>query len=321
MNISVTTFGRAAKPFAQAFLSKQVGIILGISLLLSLPLWLWGGDVALAHAVYNPHSSWAWAMRQYSNMPGAVVTVLMLLVLLIPTLYRRPAWRRLAVVWLAAAIIGGGLINQVLVNETVQRPRPRDFVLLEQPAAVNITELSGNSFPSGHATLGFMFAVPFFVWWPRRKKAALAALVAGLAAGGIIGYARMVLGAHFASDILWAGTIVAVTASMTAHLFTEQSRFSPLWIYAALLVAALGVVLGNSFKVTLVWQQPYAAVDIPLCAPALPLAPNQPFTLTLQGFGAPLSYLSLYETHGVVKLWRWSGVYHSLKCTIAPLAP
>ena len=63
----------------------------------------------------------------------------------------------------------------------------------------------GKSFPSGHATVGFL---PFGMWFVLRFSQPVLAQVflwSGLFGGLCIGWMRVAAGAHFASDVLWAG--------------------------------------------------------------------------------------------------------------------
>lgn len=62
---------------------------------------------------------------------------------------------------------------------------------------------AGQCFPAGHASTGFLWIVWAVALKPAGPRAARAALVAGLLAGGVLGTARMLQGAHFLSHTLW----------------------------------------------------------------------------------------------------------------------
>lgn len=62
---------------------------------------------------------------------------------------------------------------------------------------------AGQCFPAGHASTGFLWIVWAVALKPAGLRAARAALVAGLLAGGVLGTARMLQGAHFLSHTLW----------------------------------------------------------------------------------------------------------------------
>jgi lipid A 4'-phosphatase len=80
-----------------------------------------------------------------------------------------------------------------------------------------------NSFPSGHAAVGFYLMTPAFFLYRRHHRWAAAFLFFGVAGGAIMGIARMAAGGHFVSDIIWAGAIVYFTALILAAFF----RFLP----------------------------------------------------------------------------------------------
>ncbi len=99
----------------------------------------------------------------------------------------------------------GGIMGDVL-KEVFDRPRP--FV----EYADQITALSRPptpSLPSGHATKSMALALPFVIlvsneqWWSRLMRGVV--LLVALA----VGYARIVLGVHYLSDVL-AGIGVAL---------------------------------------------------------------------------------------------------------------
>lgn len=62
---------------------------------------------------------------------------------------------------------------------------------------------AGECFPAGHASTGFLWIVWAVALKPAGPRAARAALVAGVLAGGVLGTARMLQGAHFLSHTLW----------------------------------------------------------------------------------------------------------------------
>ncbi|NBX86769.1 MAG: phosphatase PAP2 family protein, partial [Proteobacteria bacterium] len=142
----------------------------------------------------------AWFLRQYGTWLGAILALVCLLVIMIPKIFAR--WRVVyptALLVVVVALFGGGLLNQVMIQELADRPRPRESVLLATPVAG--AELSGNSMPSGHAAMGFLLMVPFFTLrrreWGRYKHAAQGFLMGGVVAGLVVGIGRMLAGAHF----------------------------------------------------------------------------------------------------------------------------
>jgi len=61
---------------------------------------------------------------------------------------------------------------------------------------------AGQCFPAGHASTGFLWIVWAVALKPAGPRAARAALMADILAGGVLGTARMLQGAHFLSHTL-----------------------------------------------------------------------------------------------------------------------
>ena len=130
------------------------------------------------------------------------------------------AWRsRLVFLWLALLLGPGLLVNMVLKTE-VERPRPYQVVELGGaqafvPAfAVPPPGSAGASFVSGHAAIAFYLGTLAWVF-PRRRRAWL---LGGAGAGAVMGFTRMSAGAHFLSDVVFAGVAVYLTAALAAWL-------------------------------------------------------------------------------------------------------
>jgi len=116
-------------------------------------------------------------------------------------------------------IIAPGLIVNSIFKESWGRPRPRECVefrgksQFEKVWTPNFNNHGGESFPSGHASVGFFMFFPFFLYRAyRKKKKAILWLFIGLVYGSLMSYARMFQGGHFASDCLWAGGFDYLTA-------------------------------------------------------------------------------------------------------------
>lgn len=80
-------------------------------------------------------------------------------------------------------------------------PQTRGF----DPAPPGIK--AGQCSPSGHASGGFGLMAFYFVWYRRRRRA-YAALAAGFTYGSVLGFGRILQGAHFLSHILWSAVVV-----------------------------------------------------------------------------------------------------------------
>ena len=133
----------------------------------------------------------------------------------------RPLWRldRKALAFLAVSLaVGPGLLSNVLLKDHWGRARPAQIEAFGglhrfTPAPLPATECERNcAFVSGHAALGFSL-VAFGLLFPpgRPQKNAVAA---ALCFGASIGFARIVQGRHFLSDVVYAGLLVFGTTSL-----------------------------------------------------------------------------------------------------------
>jgi membrane-associated PAP2 superfamily phosphatase len=281
-------------------------------------LYATGAENTLARALYFPENAISWFLRQYGALPGGVLAFLALLALFLPNLWNaKTLLYRSCATLVIAAVIGCGLINQVMIQEVADRARPRETILAA-PSYTPPAEFTGNSMPSGHAAMGFVLAAPFFVLRRKKPGQARAFLAAGLAAGGIVGVGRIMLGAHFASDILIAGAIALSTASLAAFALGRWPRIPRRYIAAVALAAALGVMLGNHFKLKLEMPlpQPFRQISLPCDVKAVYHSSYAVPTLevALRGYGAPVSQLKLVNRHGIIRLQKHYGLYHGLSC-------
>jgi undecaprenyl-diphosphatase len=121
--------------------------------------------------------------------------------------YRLPAFAEarpvLLVVGLsfaAAALIG------TLLKELLGRPRPIAELAWQLNAAVGH---GSPSFPSGHAAKSMALALPFVLIVPAGAFAMRLVKLALLLVASLVCYSRIVLGAHYLSDVL-AGAALAL---------------------------------------------------------------------------------------------------------------
>jgi membrane-associated PAP2 superfamily phosphatase len=301
---------------------KECALIWGTLGGLAVAVYLSGCDVWLARAVYaaEPGTTWqqvAWWLRQYGTWPGALAAVAGLVGLLWPGLWRRrPLVYQTSAVLVLTALLGAGLLNQVVVQELTDRHRPREWVLAAEPPKSG--DFEGNSLPSGHAGIAFVLAAP---WWVlRRQKPTVAKvfLAVGLAWGLVVGVGRMVLGAHFLSDVLVAGAISLSVAAMAAAGLRRWQSIPYKVIGLVVAVAAAAMVLGNHFVVNLRWEGSVQAIDLPCKLVAVQAEAGNAgagVNIRLEGYGAPISNLQLIQSvDGVLRLQR-GGVFHHLQCT------
>lgn len=132
-------------------------------------------------------------------------------------------WRRVAWFFLALLILGPGLIANLWMKEQWGRPRPREVeefggrAPFESVFAMDFSG-EGKSFPCGHATMGFFFVGAWFLLRKARPGLGLLCLVLALLWGGLIGYARMIQGGHFPTDVVWSAAVMWIAAALLFYL-------------------------------------------------------------------------------------------------------
>jgi lipid A 4'-phosphatase len=122
--------------------------------------------------------------------------------------------------------LGPGLIVNTVIKNHSGRARPfqikefggqqqftRPFVLSDQCK-------TNCSFVSGDAAIGYFGLVFFFV--ARRRRIFIAS--AALSAGTLIGLIRMAQGAHFLSDVIFAGVFTFLTTWFLYYLLLHQKQ-------------------------------------------------------------------------------------------------
>jgi lipid A 4'-phosphatase len=145
----------------------------------------------------------------------------------------RPLWRldRKALAFLIAAVaLGPGLVANTLLKDHWGRARPLQIEAFGGPhrftaAPLPATECAHNcAFVSGHAALGFSL-VAFALLLPPgglRRFCTAAALCAGL----VVGLGRIAQGAHFLSDVLYAGLLVYGMTGLLYWLIVERDALA-----------------------------------------------------------------------------------------------
>lgn len=192
-------------------------------------------DLDAARLFYDPHSLNHWPLA--SRMPWIVLyraapwLTAGLLVWGLAALARGIAkrddtLRRHGIVILLSVVLGPGLLANVALKDHWHRPRPREVIELGGQMAYVPAPLRGDggaSFPCGHCTVGFLYAVGWWLW-RRRRVRATASLAVGLLAGSVLGLERMAAGGHFLSDIVWAALIVFAVIHVVHHLVFRDTE-------------------------------------------------------------------------------------------------
>ena len=107
----------------------------------------------------------------------------------------------------ATALLGSLIINNNIIKNLVQRPRP--FATFPELQII-IPTPSEFSFPSGHTASSFAAAAVFYRHLP--KKLGISSVVLA----GFIGFSRLYVGVHYPSDVI-AGVIMGVLLSYMAE--------------------------------------------------------------------------------------------------------
>lgn len=181
------------------------------------PLDLWAAAVFLGPQAHTQVSQWWWVELINLYVPAAFRFIVFVALVGWMLTRLRPwgkRWRMpLAFVVLAGAL-GPGLVVNSGFKDNWQRARPyqvQDFGGAQHftRAAVITDQCNNNcSFVSGHVACGVFLVSLLLV--DRKRRAIWTA--AGVVAGLTIGFARMADGAHWLSDVLWAGPITLVTS-------------------------------------------------------------------------------------------------------------
>ena len=169
----------------------------------------------LKHAI-----PWGWLYR-YGELPAYVMAIGAALVLL--GSLRRIAWRqyrRHCLLLVLAVALGPGVLVNGLLKPLWGRPRPRH---IEQFAGPQLYRPwwrpggpgAGESFPAGHAAMGYTLIAGAILVPGHRHIWRRRLLLGGvLGYGTLMGMARVVQGGHFASDVVWSGFLMCLTVGV-----------------------------------------------------------------------------------------------------------
>ena len=121
----------------------------------------------------------------------------------------RPVLQRQAIFVILSMLLGPGLVVNAVFKDHWHRPRPRDVIELGGSlhyAPAPLRGEGGKSFPCGHCSVGFLYALGAWLW-RRRLGWAIASAATGLSLGTAMGVGRIAAGGHFPSDIAWSAFI------------------------------------------------------------------------------------------------------------------
>lgn len=186
---------------------------------LSVTSWFYQQGIGFALA----QDAWVqFSYRLFAHLHFYVALVLLLL--LAWALFRRWGMLKPTLYLFVVLLIGPGLIVNEVIKAESGRARPLHTELFGgekafTPAFVPSDQCHDNcSFVSGHAAMGFYLISLAWVFNHRRW------LQVGLLLGGVVGLGRIVQGAHFLSDVVFAFWVVYWTAKLLARLFFGSSE-------------------------------------------------------------------------------------------------
>ena len=179
-------------------------------------------DLALARLFWLPdrESFMIWnPFARFVLIGIDIVSYALLLVfypiLLVLTLLARDGslhrWRRQIVFVVASGFLGPIVVVNWIIKEISGRARPRNLEIFggeaefTPPFEIADQCITNCAFVSGHASFAFYFLVFAMLLSGRRRTVVMVLIIAfGLA----VGLARMMMGGHFFSDIVFAGIVV-----------------------------------------------------------------------------------------------------------------
>lgn len=198
-----------------------IGIV-GLWMLLAILFGIY--DLQISQAVYDPSSEWAQFGAEYGEYPGYAVVGIAFIVLVLS--FGRSERRELQAFAFATILLA--IVFPLLfvsgLKLIVYRVRFRNLLpdhsnftpWFASPIQVSLNN-SVASFPSGHTAMAFMLLPVIFLFRKSAWKYLVAVLVVGW--GVFIACSRVVIGAHYASDVLFSACFGAVVTILLYKLF------------------------------------------------------------------------------------------------------
>jgi lipid A 4'-phosphatase len=215
-------------------------------------------DLATSDIFYVPGrgfvlQDWPLFVLLYRGIPWLAWGILLVVTLTAIWIFlmEKPVWRldRKALVFvIAATALGPGFLANTVLKDHWGRARPSQ---IEQfggpriftPAPLPAAECSRNcAFVSGHAALGFSLVAFAFLLpsGPPRR----AGTVTALSFGAIVGLGRIAQGAHFLSDVVFAGFIIYGMTALLHWWIVEHDGLGAPFLGIAVRVVKRGAAIG-----------------------------------------------------------------------------
>lgn len=167
---------------------------------------------------------------------GARVLGLLLLVGVAIALIRHSSFLKLSrrewAFLLIALLVGPGLVANLVLKDYWGRARPHDVREFAgdstfTPALVPTDQCDNNcSFVAGDGSFGFYLTAFGFIASAKRRRGLF---WVGMAAGAVFGGARLMMGAHFLSDVLFSALVVIAINTLLYMLMFGRSKTLECW--------------------------------------------------------------------------------------------
>lgn len=155
----------------------------------------------------NLRTDWITVIMEWLAFIGSSKAVIVLTALVLVILYIMKAPRK-DFFFLGTVMVATAILNTTL-KYTIARIRPEDFMMIE---------LTTYSFPSGHSMGALsLYGALTFLFWERLRSTKTRVIMLSVAVAMIVsmGFSRVYLGVHYATDImggfLMSGAILAFT--------------------------------------------------------------------------------------------------------------
>jgi undecaprenyl-diphosphatase len=234
-------------------LSRQTIVI---TVLIAIVLWsiaffLWGQveldkRLLISHNGLRTNELVVSAAQVATKYGMSIIVLVYLLYLLLAFKYEklRDVYRIYPLVFLMLGFAG---ISGDILKEILNRPRP----FVEYAGEINaLSNAATPAFPSGHATKSMALALPFLLLitakdnWHKGLKILLALIVFGVC------YSRVLLGAHYVSDVLagvgmaltWLPLVALLTNRILSNMAKERLNFA-VRVWAVILLGLMIVLV------------------------------------------------------------------------------
>jgi len=210
--------------------SKKILIILFLTVIFTFPFWITNFDIKIQQLFYEnnvwkyQNSPFVIFIYDYAIYPALILGIVSIFIFGFSFILEKlQKYKKEAIIILLTLLLGPGLIVNVICKNYTGRPRPRDIVEFNGNWKYkNVCEFGipgkGHSFPCGHASMGFVFYSLYVILREKKKFSAYLWLAFAIIFGFLIGVARMMQGAHFLSDVVWAAGLTFISAEIAAPL-------------------------------------------------------------------------------------------------------